>query len=140
MDFRSILEEKMTDSLSEKPVQDTFSATLDPAHLAFLLGKIEIRRFRKPAPMPRKAAPRPRPRVAGTPHLLTERQKSAVQWFADRGERLEADFTAPELKKAFRRLALRVHPDVAGGSAAEFMELQRASAELRSIFSKAQTP
>jgi hypothetical protein len=42
---------------------------------------------------------------------LTRRQRQALDAFIDRGASLTADFTASELRSAFRMLALTYHPD-----------------------------
>lgn len=134
MDFRAILEGKIAAAEGKTPARETHVATMDPAHLAFLLGKIEVRRFRPaPKPAPIKAS-RPKPqRPAGPPHVLNERQKAAAAWFSEQGEVLRPDFNAHELKSAFRRLALRLHPDVVGGSDSQFIALRHEHAALKSL-------
>jgi hypothetical protein len=72
-------------------------------------------------PTPRKKAiPLPERKK----HFLTEKQKQAVVYFWGWQIRLQEDFTAPELKKAFRTLAQRLHPDRNNGQTKAFIELK----------------
>lgn len=57
------------------------------------------------------------------PHKLNVFQMSAVRFFLDHGVSLSPRFSKKELKAAFRKLALRLHPDQ-GGAAQSFMELK----------------
>lgn len=164
--FHEILEEKMTSrsTATESWFDGTgeFSSSgADPAALGSLLGHLSAFRWTPPPSAYRKGA-RPKgpsieaevspttkisakasahpktnsPRPSGPPHLLNEEQKIAWTWFRSQTEPLAADFTRHELKQAFRRLALRQHPDVEGGSAETFMELQKCHQQLQEIFKK----
>lgn len=109
----------------------------DPKNLAFLLGELPVFRF-KAAVFPRKNDFSPRKtRLSGKPHSLTDSQRTASDWFASRGESLLADFSKSELKTAFRRLALRLHPDTLGGSVSEFLDLKKNRALLEEVFTRA---
>lgn len=57
------------------------------------------------------------------PHKLTLKEKSALQFFAQHSVTLSPRFTKSELKKCFRGLACRLHPD-AGGLTSQFIELK----------------
>lgn len=142
MNFRDILEEKLNAAEEPAARPERGTGTADPAHLAYLLGTIPVRRFHTP---PKSAAPKaavrpavkppfqkPAPRARRPDHVLTERQKTAMAWFAFQSESLPGDFTTDELKKAFRSLARKTHPD-AGGSASLFLELKGHHAALRSV-------
>lgn len=131
--FQEILEGKMqeADVRETPPPRETGAA--EPAHLAFLLGQTPVFRFQKPAPARTfrptvSASARPSPlrprRTQGAPHVLSERQKTAVEWFARFDEVLPPDFSPSELKAAFRRLARRLHPDHSGAGPAAFLELK----------------
>lgn len=149
MNFREILEEKMTAEPATAARPSVESGATDPAHLAFLLGNVRVRRFQaRPKARPRTAAdaaarpmtkPQPPPtpvrptRPKGPPHALNERQKGAMTWFQDQGFSLEPDFTADELKTAFRTAARKVHPDC-GGTAEEFLALKGHHASLKAVF------
>lgn len=129
--FAQILREKTGATPSEKPVFSS-SAGVDPAHLAYLMGTVsplnsgfQHRRYQAPPPPPRKA------------HVLTESQKSAVEWFRTQGETLVEGFNSKELKTAFRRLALKMHPDSGGNvSPADFLTLMKHHQVLGSVFNK----
>jgi hypothetical protein len=110
------------------PFQREFDT--DPAHLAHLLGciprgkeaiKTNLSKYPKTAPKPLK------------PHVLTKVQSEAVEFFAVNGQRLSPAFRLAELKKSFRILAKKLHPDVnpLGGEA--FQKLYSAYEELLSM-------
>ena len=133
--FQEILEEKMqakTTFVSRETPDN------DPKNLAFLLGELPVFRF-KPAVFPRKnVTPSRKTRPAGPPHSLSSPQQTARDWFLSRGEKLRADFSQAELKTAFRRLALQLHPDTLGGSVSDFLDLKKNRALLEEVFKKAE--
>lgn len=51
------------------------------------------------------------PAALRTPHRLTPAQHQALRTFVQLGASLDPDFTAAELRSAFRTLARRYHPD-----------------------------
>lgn len=57
------------------------------------------------------------------PHALNVFQKAACVFFREQGAPLSPRFSQKELKGAFRKLALRLHPDH-GGAAQSFMDLK----------------
>jgi len=129
--FKEILEEKLTKTASA-PRDESFVMNSDPAHLAFLIG--QIRRVENTTPVgkyPVKKVLRP----ARKPHVFTEAQQASYMYF-----RLEiADFSEgyneAELKKAFRQLALVLHPDQ-GGDAQKFMALKDHFRTLNQVLNK----
>ena len=78
--------------------------------------------------------PRPKPIPPRQKHVLTEKQKRSVVYFWGWQIRLQEDFTAPELKKAFRTLAHRLHPDHNNGKTKPFIELKANYTCLMSVF------
>jgi hypothetical protein len=139
--FQEILEEKMTQSQPAGQNSTTMAMEpglfdSDPAHLAFLLGQVNVFRFERPRPQVRPAAPPPpkKQRVRGTDHELSEEQRWSFEWFVAKGERLDPDYTEGELKAAYRRLARRLHPDLNGGDGQAFLELKGQHECLRSVF------
>lgn len=144
--FQQILEEKMAEPVT-RPSFQRETGGAEPAHLAFLLGQVGVFRFpaqRRPTMTTHSAKPTPPPRPTptrpkGPAHSLDERQKTAMVWFANRGERLEEDFTSTELRSAFRRLARRLHPDISGGDTQPFLELKAAQSALKDVVAKATT-
>ncbi len=61
----------------------------------------------------------PQPEIR-TPRKLTFDQIRAVQVFAGFGERLDATSTLSEIKRAYRKLAKKLHPDLNKSSQDEF--------------------
>ena len=67
-------------------------------------------------------------------HVLSEIQKQAVVYFWGWQIRLQEDFTSQELKKAFRTLAHRLHPDRNDGKTKQYLELKSKYDCLLSVF------
>ena len=80
--------------------------------------------------------PRQKPQPARQKHMLSEKQKQAVVYFWGWQIRLQEDFTPTELKKAFRALAHRLHPDRNAGKTRAFIELKANYNCLMSVFTK----
>jgi hypothetical protein len=73
----------------------------------------------------------PAPAPVRTARTLSPRQRRAVDAMAALGARLDDDFTAAELRRAFRRLAREYHPDRhPASSASETARLSRLFADL----------
>lgn len=144
--FRQILEEKLHSPTPAHPGNSGVetAADLSPEwleavtqgldHLGASLWTFASPRGARRA-YPARTRPSPRPRMARGPgHSLSDRQKDAWAFFASFGENLAADFTAAELKGAYRRLALRLHPDVNTGGTGPFLELIGHLKALESLF------
>jgi hypothetical protein len=114
-------------------MNQTSDSVVDPAHLAFLLGALDRASFQKPVTRVYPAAPKPPP----PPHDLTEEQRLAASFFAVHGAELSPAFTQKELKNAFRRTALRLHPDMNKGASGPFIALKKHYAELSGLFVEA---
>lgn len=130
--FQQILEEKLNSQQVKMTKTEPSSmansfcvspkgrATLDPAHLAFLLGTIPRAYCSgQPSGAHQKYARPPR-----KPHLLNEMQREAFHYFEAQQTSLPADFSCAQLKNAYRSLAHRFHPDKKGGSQASFLILK----------------
>lgn len=100
----------------------------DPAHLAFLLGKIEKRDFITP----RGQYPAPKVRAQRKPHTFTPAQKLSYEFLRSYIYDLPEGFTTTELKRAFRQAAKTLHPDH-GGSTQLFLELKGHYENLSSV-------
>jgi hypothetical protein len=151
--FRTILEEKLKTSASFSQTASgaqgassfQHTADQDPAHLAFLMGTLNKTAFTAPItkvyPAPPKA-PKPPPK----PHALTVSQQAAYEFFLkystefalETGVELGPAFTQKELKNAFRRLALRLHPDMNKGACGPFISLKTHYEELEQLFDTTQ--
>lgn len=70
-----------------------------------------------------KVEPIQRPRMAA--HKLNELQAHSMSYFITEKMFLLDDFTRDELKKAYKHLALKKHPDRQNGSSEFFMELKK---------------
>lgn len=131
--FEQILAEKIhsrrQENLAGRGSQESYQAQ-DPAHLAYLLG-LRGATFTRP-PMAKIYPSRPKPPPA--PHVLTESQASARAFFVLQGVELSPAFTEGELKKAFRLLALKLHPDMNKGASGAFIELKKNYETLRGLF------
>jgi hypothetical protein len=118
--FQEILESKIK---TQSPSPSTFQSP-DPAHLAYLMGHIGQTFFRPP-PQHRTTKIYPsRPKPPPPPHSLTEEQQLAAGFFKLHGIVLNPAFSQKELKKAFRTLALRLHPDMNKGAGSAFILLK----------------
>ncbi|WP_413291608.1 DnaJ domain-containing protein [Bdellovibrio sp. HCB337] len=77
-----------------------------------------------------------RPKPPPPPHTLTPEQDQACAFFLSQGVELSKAFTARELKKAFRLLALKLHPDMNKGATEDaFIMLKKNYETLELIFS-----
>ena len=80
-------------------------------------------------------APTPRRRV------LSFRQQRALARLVDLGATIDADFTDQELRRTFKTLARRYHPDVhPTGTAREKAELSLLFTQLRDAYTELQIP
>jgi hypothetical protein len=132
--FQQILEEKMAAKPEAKPTTPHFQCRQqDPAHLAYLLGNLRVSQWQPPSTKIYPVRPRPAPR----PHVLTEDQQMAYDYFNSDlvlGVLLTAAFSRRDLKKAFRALAMKRHPDMNQGAAAPFITLKNNYEILRPLF------
>lgn len=149
--FQDILIEKMG---AEPTRQNINPIDLDPAGLSFLLGQVprihfksnakyqvppitvsepktRVRREFDSAPIPASV----KIRTPGPVHKFSESQKLSFQFFAKSSFALESDFSADELKSAFRKLALIFHPD-RGGHEETFISLKFHYDTLKTVFLK----
>lgn len=136
--FHEILESKIkAQSNAQSPETlspqgfDHSQHSQDPAHLAYLMGTLGPAYFR---PQPHRAYPS-RPKPPPPPHTLNEAQQAASEFFALHGNTLSPAFSQKELKKAFRVLALKLHPDTNKGAVASaFIELKNNYETLMDLF------
>lgn len=136
--FHEILEKKMKAQSPETSTAQGFEQTShspphsqDPAHLAYLMGTLGPAYFRPQASRAYPSRPKPPP----PPHSLSEAQRAAYDFFTLHGNTLSPAFSQKELKKAFRILALKLHPDTNKGAVASaFIELKKNYETLLDLF------
>ena len=156
--FQEILEKKLKTahfSLGETQAESSISGA-DPLHLAYLMGLHNPGRpqsFKKnPQGNPYFSGQSPRekkekpflaepispakssisPRKQGKPHSLNPLQKTSFEYFSIQKCELLPDYTLVELKKVYRLLALKLHPDK-GGSVENFLALKNHFECLRQV-------
>jgi hypothetical protein len=85
----------------------------------------------KPKPFPEKKSKGPspvfkkaKPPRSDQPRVLTESQKQALECFHRYGELLDGYSGIADIKKAFRRLAKRLHPDKASHLSPETQKIK----------------
>ncbi len=136
MEFAQILETKIRKEMEKSAPASSEKASpkteLHSELWTHLVGHLDTRRFETPqkgqAYHRLRPAPRPRP-----DHKFSAPQSEAFEFFNQQGAALAANFSGPDLKKAFRSLALKLHPDQ-GGSAFKFQRLMQARAVLQTLF------
>lgn len=137
--FHEILEEKLHGKTSQEPSTKTETPAVESlADVLESLGN-PVWTFASPTGARRayplgkgpKASTRP---SRGPVHPLSDRQKDAISFFEQFAERLPGDFSESDLKGAYRRLALRLHPDMTGGATGSFLELRSHYKSLEAVF------
>lgn len=126
--FKQILREKMGEKASSSPGMNTSNVHADPAHMAYLLGQISRLEFQTP----RGQYPAPKVRPQRKPHNFSATQKLSYEFLKTWIHDFSEGFTANELKKAFRQVAMVLHPDQ-GGSTQQFVELKDHYENLRTL-------
>lgn len=139
--------------------------TMDPAHLAYLIGNIQLK---IQSPVDKKSAYFQKNRTQKTfesqrlppgdsldkaptsapkaiPHALSPEQQKAFDFFVIWKRPLPVNFSASELRSGFRQLALKIHPDTQdqdlknkspGELTQAFMDLRRNYQILKAVFEK----
>lgn len=127
IEFAEVLEQKIRKSwMSEQRPSEPQAKVQDiedtsPTCLAQLLGKQPIYRSTLTGNKAYQRFHKPRPA-----HRLNAAQIAALAFFKSQGQELSASFSKRELKKAFRALAIRLHPDHGAGSSGDFIVLKNA--------------
>lgn len=107
----------------------TSTNQVDPAHMAYLIGQLEVFKMRGK----NQHYPAPKVRPQRKPHSLSPLQKQAFSFIKGWIHDLPEGFTENELKRAYRQAALLLHPD-RGGSAQDFIELKTQYENLKTVF------
>ncbi len=137
--FAQVLEKKIRAQIesemnSTQSTQSNIRTQIPAETWGNLLGQIQPQRFTQEQKglnyhRHRKPPPHPAPRPA---HKMTAEQLTSFQFFKSHGSDLADNYTLKELKSAYRKLALKIHPDQ-GGRADLFMTLQQAFAKLQKV-------
>lgn len=118
---RDLEKEFLSEDLVSRGENANFTRDFDnsPRGMAWLIGKT-----------PKSSLIDPRGKTAYgvkerplPPHKLNVFQMAACRFFREHGVNLSPRFSKQELKRGFRRLALKLHPDH-GGAAHTFMDLK----------------
>jgi len=132
--FHDILESKIKAQSLQTPSHQGFEPanhSQDPAHLAYLMGTLGPAYFRPQASRAYPSRPKPPP----PPHALSAFEQEAADFFTVHGMILSPAFSQKELKKAFRLLALKLHPDTNKGAVSSaFMDLKKNYETLMGLF------
>ncbi|MEK6774336.1 MAG: J domain-containing protein [Bdellovibrionota bacterium] len=135
--FHQILQSK----ISAKPlppsenIRKDLTTGVEPKNLSYLLGSFTPKfTLNKTRQNPLFKLYRSTPRRAGAPHKFSSLQHSGLDFFNSRQINLLPDFTQAELKRAYRLLALRLHPDRPEGTAQLFIELKSHYENLKKLF------
>ena len=113
--FQKVLEQQLQKDMGFKQPQEP--VIQDPANLAYLIGRIPKVEFQKKSKYQAVA-----PEIKAPAHL-NETEKEAYLKFHRWGMNLPRAFSILDLKNAFRKLALKMHPDQ-GGTQSAFLELK----------------
>ncbi len=133
-EFSEILENRLN-SAFEIPTESTvesivsysagWSSDIDPMHLSYLLGSLDIETvpavsaLKNPYLKYKKIIQRPN-------HVLTSLQQKALELinnFLSPAESLPGNFNLQQLKRCYKKAALKAHPDC-GGSHESFLALK----------------
>ncbi len=129
-EFSEILE-KSLNSESEIPNESTFnssagwSSDLEPMHMAYLLGTLDIDKVprisshKNPYLKYKKIIQKPN-------HILSSAEQKAfelINSFLSSTESLPRNFNLQQLKRSYKKAALKAHPDC-GGSHESFLALK----------------
>ncbi|HEY8271308.1 MAG TPA: DnaJ domain-containing protein [Pseudobdellovibrionaceae bacterium] len=129
--FQQILESKIKIASDPRDLNKSPQQDFEPAHLAYLMGHIRQTFFHPP---PQLRVHKIYPSPPRPPHTLSEEQQVAVSFFLFYGASLSPAFPQKELKKAFRALALKLHPDMNKGATSAFIELKNNYEMLNKLF------
>jgi DnaJ domain len=144
--FADVLDSKLSESFHDRPASPRPAGrhipTVNVFFVEFGAGATPVRSFRDhhlytANAEPIRRAPHEQPRPGRT---LSSRKRAALEQLNALGARLDADFTVEALRRAFRELARRYHPDRHPGSSAsekarfsmQFVRLHDAYRELQS--------
>jgi hypothetical protein len=110
--FEEILSEKLNAQILKTYTPLTEVDKNEPQNLAYLIGQLpkwsipSLHRLKNINPYAKRHLPR-----TEEDHTLSPEQLKALKYFTGLGVSLALNFSKDELRSAFRKLALQVHPD-----------------------------
>jgi hypothetical protein len=137
--FSQILAEKLnkgvfpSENVAKKPQIDRQSLLLTQLFIMKTpyAKKPQLEVSNENSPYPRARVEKPKPKWLSS---LTPRQKDAVLFFIENGYFLgKKDLEQARLKKAFRRLARKLHPDTVATESQEILD--KATEDFKALFS-----
>lgn len=135
--FAEVLEQKLRrkieQELREEKSAETSHTTETPSPMwTNLIGHLQPQHFQMQSKgqIYHRNRPAPKPRPA---HTLTAEQSQSLHFFQCHNSDLADNFTKADLKSAFRKLALKLHPDQ-GGRSDQFLSLKLAFENLSTVF------
>lgn len=118
----------MNETSAKSTHQQAQTPNTDPAHMAYLMGQLGRFEFRGT----KANYPAPKIKPVRRAHNFSPEQKISFDFLKKIHQDLPEGFTAHELKKAFRKAALILHPD-RGGTPEQFIALQTHNQTLSSL-------
>lgn len=126
LNFSEILEEQI-----EKSIENTsdfsagWSSVLDPMHLSYLLGSLDIEAISTVSKAKNPYLKYKKIIIIKDHSLSVAEQKAFdfINLYLNTDAILTKNFNLPQLKRSYKRAALRAHPDL-GGSHDQFLQLK----------------
>lgn len=129
-DFAEILLEKVTEQVRKEFAQQAQKPESAPLHLEGWIFEIPLVKIENLSVDSVKRNPYLK---VQKPHALTETQAKAADFFKKNGIALSPRFSVQELKKAFKRLLIKLHPDHNQGRSSDYYSLREAFASLTTV-------
>lgn len=111
-------------TVSSRALNASWESTLDPHGMAQILAQTATHSFTKANRHNPYKFKTPRPLIVRSSHNLTEEQQMAYACLQQFVPQLSDNFNLTELKTAYRRSALKAHPDH-GGTSETFQNVKK---------------
>ncbi|MBX3019613.1 MAG: J domain-containing protein [Bdellovibrionaceae bacterium] len=138
VEFASLLEDKIRRELRDEKNVETprfpSETELFPSGMAWLMGQVQSAR---PSANRARSAYGVKPKVRPA-HRFDATQTDSFNFVKNAFPELENNFSPRELKTAYRKAAMKLHPDQ-GGTSEQFRDLHRHFENLRRLFHEPKT-